>query len=147
METFGVGAVLNYGGYWLGFLTVLLLGIAAGFIGNYLARREKKKRDGNSYVYFSCVFIFFWLYICGWSFLVDSSWLGAVIFGLVMFALSILTSALCFDGSDGSPGFLVERKSGSCESYGVQIIVCVLAVIFFILVLASLSAFMAHSFD
>ena len=31
METFGVGAVLNYGGYWLGFLTVLLLGIAAGF--------------------------------------------------------------------------------------------------------------------
>src|SRR3989344_8342924 len=113
METFGVGAVLNYGGYWLGFLTVVLLGIAAGFIGNYLAHREKKKGDGNSYVYFSCVFIFFWLYICGWSFLVDSSWLGVVIFGLLVVASSVLVSALCFDNSDAGPGFLVEGKSGS----------------------------------
>ena len=143
METFGVGAVLNYGGYWLGSLTIVLLGIAAGFIGNYLARREKKK-EKKGYIYFSCVFIFFWLYICGWSFFVDSSWFGAVICGLLVVASSVSVSVLCFDNSGGFPGFLVGGKNGN---YTVQIIVYVLATIIFIGMLFSLSGFMADSPD
>lgn len=111
METWGIGAVINYGGWTLALLSVVLWCIAAGTLGHFLARwvekNPKSSRRVSSATMLLTLFAFgFWLYTFGWSYRYDiSSWVWNAMVILIIAGLSFFFRYMIVGNGEGC-GFL-----------------------------------------
>jgi hypothetical protein len=99
METWGIGAVTNYGGESFAWLSVVLWGIAAGTLGYFLARwyqtigeKAVAWKQAIPTTLMTLFLMGFWFYVRGWSFLYDTDfWNWGLFTGLWIVGLSFVS--------------------------------------------------------